>query len=228
MIGRNVLALLEVQTIYTMSSIEYTIYLNAIHIEVRLDFIVRDIEHLLLHLGRIVEAVVWLELEVLALALLCVSFDFAGLGICLRSVFLDEALQEVVYVLGILGHRLLQRIIGIGAVAHQLSLLGTELGNLGYDREGVEHRVGTVGTVDACHVNLAAELTVLEIGEDSLLGSVHDDDAVWSLVAQAFCIFLALCDVGVAESGKFFLAVHPNHRVVGSCRKKIAKLLLEV
>ena len=108
MIGRNVLALLEVQTIYTMSSIEYTVYLNAIHIEVRLDFIVRDIEHLLLHLGRIVEAVVWLELEVLALALLCVSFDFAGLGICLRSVFLDEALQEVVYVLGILCHRLLQ------------------------------------------------------------------------------------------------------------------------
>ena len=108
MIGRNILALLEVQTIYAMSSIEYTVYLNAIHIEVRLDFIVRDIEHLLLHLRRIVEAVVWLELEVLALALLCVSLYFAGLGISLRSVFLDEALQEVVYVLGILCHRLLQ------------------------------------------------------------------------------------------------------------------------
>ena len=82
--------------------------------------------------------------------------------------------------------------------------------------------------MDACHINLAAELTVLEIGKDSLLGSVDDDNAVWSFVAQAFCVFLALCDVGVAESGKFFLAVHPNHGVVGSCRKKIAKLFLEV
>ncbi len=77
-IGRNILALLEVQAIYAMSSIEYAIYLNAIDIEVRLDFIIGDIEHLLLHLGRIVEAVVWLELEVLALGLLCISFDFCG------------------------------------------------------------------------------------------------------------------------------------------------------
>ncbi len=136
-------------------------------------------------------------------------------------------LQEVVYILGILGHRLLQRVVGVGVVAHQLSLLGTELGNLGYDREGVELRVGAVCTMDACHINLAAELTVLKIGEDSLLGGVHDDDAVRSLAATALCILLALCDVGIAQSGKFLLAVHPNHGVVGSGRKKIAQLLLE-
>ena len=81
--------------------------------------------------------------------------------------------------------------------------------------------------MDACHINLAAELTVLEIGEDSLLGGVHDDDAVRCLASTALCILLALCDVSIAQACEFFLAVYPNHGVVGGCRKKIAKLLLE-
>ena len=82
--------------------------------------------------------------------------------------------------------------------------------------------------MDACHINLAAELTVLKIGEDSLLGGVHDDDAVRCLVATAFCVFLALSNVSIAQTCEFFLAVHPNHGIVGGCWKKIAKLLLKI
>ena len=107
-IGRNVLALLEVQAVYAMSSIEHTVHLHAVNVEVWLDLIVRDVEHLLLHLGRIVEAVVWLELEVLALGLLSISLNVAGLSISLRCILLDELLQEIVYILGVLCHRFLQ------------------------------------------------------------------------------------------------------------------------
>ena len=64
------------------------------------------------------------------------------------------------------------------------------------------------------------------IGEDRLLGGVDDDDAVRRLASAALCIFLALCNVCIAQSGELFLAVHPNHGVVGSGRKKVAPLLL--
>ena len=50
-------------------------------------------------------------------------------------------------------------------ISHQLALLGTQLGNLGYDREGVEFWVSTIGTVDACHIHLLAQFAVLEIGD---------------------------------------------------------------
>ena len=107
-IGRNVLALLEVQAVYAMSCIEHAVHLHAVDVEVWLDLIVRDVEHLLLHLCRIVEAVVWLQLEVLALSLLSISLNVAGFSISLWRIFLDQLLQECVYILGVLSHCLLQ------------------------------------------------------------------------------------------------------------------------
>ena len=58
MIGRNIGTLLESQAIHAMSGIEDTVYQYAVDIEVGLDLIVRNIQQLLLHLSRIVEAVV--------------------------------------------------------------------------------------------------------------------------------------------------------------------------
>ena len=68
-----------------MSCIEHTVHLHAVDVEVWLDLIVRDVEHLLLHLCRIVEAVVWLQLEVLALSLLSISLNVAGFSISLLA-----------------------------------------------------------------------------------------------------------------------------------------------
>ncbi len=226
MIGWDVLALLEVQSVYTMGGIEHTVHLYAVDVEVWLNLIIGNVEHLLLHLRRIIEAVVWLQLEVLALSLLGIRFYRLGFSISLRSIFLDELLQEIIHILAVLSHRLFERIVGIVVISHQLALLGTQLGNLGYDREGVEIWVGSIGTVDACHIHLLAQFAVLEIGEDRLLGGVDDDDAVRRLASAALCIFLALCNVSIAQSGELFLAVHPNHGVVGSGRKKIARFLL--
>ena len=226
-IGRDVLALLEVQSVNTMSGIEHTIYLYAVDVEVWLNLIIGNVEHLLLHLRRIIEAVVWLQFEVLALSLLGILFYRLGLSISLWSIFLDELLQEIIHILAVLSHRLFERIVGIAGISHQFALLGTQLGNLGYDREGVEIRVGSIGTVDTCHIHLLAQFAVLEIGKDRLLGGVDDDDAVRCLASAALCIFLALCNVSIAQSGELFLAVHPNYGVVGSGRKKIAPLLLQ-
>ena len=54
----QVLALLEVQTVDTVSGIEDTIDLHAVDIEIRLHLILREVELCFLHLGRVVEAVV--------------------------------------------------------------------------------------------------------------------------------------------------------------------------
>ena len=50
-IGWDVLALLKVESIYTMGSVEHAVHLDAVDIEVRLHLVVGDVEHLLLHLG---------------------------------------------------------------------------------------------------------------------------------------------------------------------------------
>ena len=112
------------------------------------------------------------------ISLLCLS----GIIVSLRSIFLDELLQEIIHILAVLSHRLFERIVGIVVISHQLALLGTQLGNLGYDREGVEFWVSTIGTVDACHIHLLAQFAVLEIGEDRLLGGLICYDSTISLI----------------------------------------------
>ena len=107
-IGWNILALLEVQSVYTMGGIEHTVHLYAVDVEVWLDLIIGNVEHLLLHLRRIIESVVWLQLEVLAFSLLCIRFYRLGFSISLRSIFLDELLQEIIHILAVLSHRLFE------------------------------------------------------------------------------------------------------------------------
>ena len=161
MISRDVLALLEGETVDTLGCVEHTVDLHAVNIEVGLYLVVGDIEHLLLHLGRIVEAVVGLQTEVRALKLLGVLLDSSCLGIGLGRIVLDELAQEVVDVLGILCHCALKRVVGIGGVAHELALLGTQLGKFGYDRESVVLRIGGIGTMDACLKHLATQVAIL-------------------------------------------------------------------
>ena len=136
-------------------------------------------------------------------------------------------LQEVIYVVGCLCHRLLQGVVGVGVVPHQLAFLCTQLGDFCYDREGVEVWVGTIGTVDGSLIHSAASLTIGEGCEDRLLGGIDDDDAIRSLASTAFRILLALCDVCITQSCQFFLAAHPDHGVVGGGRKEVAPLLLK-
>ena len=51
---------------------------------------------------------------------------------------------------------------------------------------------------------------------------------VFSLAFSALCVILALCQVGVAESCQFVLAVHPHGSLVGRLGQNAAKLLLQV
>ena len=59
-IGRDVLALLERQAINTVSGIEHAVEQHAVHVEVGLHLVVGDVEQFLLHLGRVIEAVIGL------------------------------------------------------------------------------------------------------------------------------------------------------------------------
>ena len=125
MIGWDVGTLLERKSIGTVGCIEHTIYQDTIHIEVRLDFIVADIQLLVLHLCRIVETVVRLQFEVRTSRLSGKFLDGLGLGISLRLVLRDQAFQESIHILRRLRHGVLQRVGSIVGIAHQLSLLCT-------------------------------------------------------------------------------------------------------
>ena len=228
MIGRYVLALFEVKTIYLVGSIEHTVDLYAVDIEIRFYLVVCNVEEFLLHLCGIVESVVGLQLEVITLQFLSVFFDSLGLCLSLGSVFLDELSQEAVHVLTVLRHGLLERVVGIVVVAHELSLLGTQLGYFGNDREGVELWIGGIGTMDTCLVHTAAKVAVSKRGEDRLLGGVDDYHAVRSLTATALCVFLALSYISIAQASQLVLALYPYHSIVGGCRQEVVPLLLQL
>ena len=76
--------------------------------------------------------------------------------------------------------------------------------------------------------HLAAQVAILQTGEDRLLCGVDDDDAIGRLAATALGILLALGNVGIAESGEQLLAVYPNHGVVGGGGQEVAPLLLQL
>ena len=127
MIRRHTLQALKVQSIHPVRSIHHTPLHYAVKIEIRLYLLVADVQQLLLHLCRVVETVVRLQPEVLALSLLRILLNGARLRIRLRRILRYQLLQEVVHILGILRHRLLERKIGIRVIPHQLSLLSPQL-----------------------------------------------------------------------------------------------------
>ena len=226
-IGRYVFALLEGETVDTLGSIEHAVYLHAVNIKIRLHLIVRDVEHLLLHLGRIVEAVVRLQTKVGSLQFLCILLNGLCFGIGLWRIVFNELMQEVVNIGGVLSHRALKRILGIVVISHQLTFLGTQLGQLGNDGEGVILRVGGIGTMYAGLKHLAAQIAVLQTGQDRLLGGIDDNDAILRLAATALGIFLTLRNVGIAQSGKLFFAIHPYHSIIGGLGQEVAPCLLQ-
>ena len=227
MIGRDVGTLLERKSIGTVGCIEHTIYQNTIHVEVRLDFIVADVQLLVLHLCRIVETVVGLQLEVRTGRLSGKFLDGLGLGISLRLVLRDQAFQESIHILRRLRHGVLQGVGSIVGIAHQLSLLCTQLGNLADDVVGVK-LTGAVRTMNGSLIDLTAQVAVVETGQKGLLRGIDDDDGVWRLAATALGIFLALLYVCLVQSRKLLLAVHPHHGIISGVENQVAPFLLQV
>ena len=228
MVQGDVVALLELQAVSTIGSIEDTILQYAVDIEVGLHLVFRDVEQFLLHLGRIVEAVIGLQLELLSLGLLGEVLDSLRLGIGSRTIGLDEVLQEGIYIVGSLGHGALQRVGRIVGIAHQRSLLGPQLGNLDDEGEGVMLLVGAVGTMDRSLEDTLSQVAVVEIGEQCLLSGIDDHDGVGCLLAEVLGILGALGDIGIGEASELLLGVDPDDGVVGGSRQLIAPLLLEV
>ena len=227
MVCGNVCTLLECQAIDAVGSIEHTIDEHAVDIEIRLHLVFRDIQHLLLHLLRIVEAVVGLQLEVGTLRLAGKVLDGFGLSLGLRRIFANQVLEEGIDVFRCLGHRLLQRIRSIVGIAHNLCLFCTQLGNLYHDGEGVV-LTSAVGSMDRSLVNLLAQLTVVEAGQQSLLCGVDDDDGIGSFAASALSILGTLGDIGFAETCQIFFLIYPHDCIVGGSRKLITPLCLQL
>ena len=227
MIHGDVFPLLERQSVDAVGSIEDTVALYAVDIEVGFHLVFRDVEHLLLHLGRIVESVVGLQLEVAAHRAAGILLDGLRLGIGFRPVGLYQLAEEGIDVVARLGHRALERVGGIVLIAHQGGLLGSELGYLYHHGEGVV-AVGAVGTMDGSLVDASAQVAVVERGHDGLLRGVDDDDGVGSLPSPTLCVLLALCDVALRESGQLFLRVDPYDSVVGGGWQQVTPLLLQV
>ena len=107
MIGGDVGALLEGESIDAVGGIEHTVNQYAVNGEIWFHLVVADVEHLSLHLCRIVEAVVGFQFEVGAFGLLRELLNGFCLGISLRLVLCYETLQEGIDIVGCLSHRFL-------------------------------------------------------------------------------------------------------------------------
>ena len=129
-----------------MSCVEHTVHNHAVDVKVRFYFVVAQVQHLLLHLSRIVETVVRLQLEVGSHLLAGKLLDGLGLGLGLWCVLSNQLLQEVVHIVRVFSHRALQRVRGVVLITHQFGLLGTQLSNLHYQGEGVV-LIRAVGTM---------------------------------------------------------------------------------
>ena len=215
MIGGNVRTLLERKAIHAVGCIKHTILKHAIDGEVGLNLVFADVQQFLLHLCRIVEAVVGLEFKVGTFRLLGKLFDSLRLCISLGTILANEVLQESIDIVRRLGHRVFQRIRGVVFVSHQLALLSTQLGNLGSNGEGVV-LVCTICTMDRSLEHLFAQLAIVETGKKRLLGGIHNDDSIGSLASSALCVFLTLGDVSFAQSCQLFFLLDPYQSVVGS------------
>ena len=227
MISRDVGALLETESVSAVGCIEHAVDEDTVDVEVRLHLVVTDIEQLVLHLCRIVETVVRLQLEVLTFRLTSEILDCLSFRIRLRLILCNEAFQKSIDIFRGLCHCLLQRIGSIVRITHKFCLLGTQLGNLAHNGVGVE-LTSAVGTVDGSLIHLSAQVAVLETGEQRLLRGIDDDDSVRSLTAKTLGILLALLHVGSTQSREFLLAIHPHHGFVGSFGQQVAPLLLQV
>ena len=214
MIEGNVFALLEGETIGTVGGIEHAVDEYAVHIEIGFYLVLAHIEQLLLHLCRVVETVVGLEVECRTLGLTGKSLNLLGLGIGLGCILTDEVLQKGIDILWCLGHRLLQRVRRVVGITHNLGLLGTQLGNLADDGVGVV-LASAVGTMNAGLKDLLAQLAIVEGGQNGLLGGVYNDDGIGSLLAQVLSVLGALGDVSLRESCQIFFLVNPHHSIIG-------------
>ena len=194
MVKRDVLALFEGQSIHAVGGIEHTIDEHAVHIEIRFHLLVTHIQLLFLHLGGVIEPVVWFKFEVRAFGLAGELLNRFGFRICFWRVFRYEVFQKRIHVVRSLRHGVLQRIGGIVGVSHQFSFLRPELRHLADNGVCVVF-ASAVGAVDGRLIHPAAQIAVVEAGEQRLLGGVHDDNGVWCLASTTFSILAALLQV---------------------------------
>ena len=161
MICRDVGTAYKSQTINTMCSIEDTINNNTIDIEIRLNLIVAQIQHFLLHLGRIIETIIRLQLKVCPHLFLGIVLDSLCLGLSLWCVLCNKLLKEAIDIVRVFSHSLLKRIRCIILISHQLPHLCSQLGNLNNNWECIELTC-TVCTMTRCLVNTATQITIIQ------------------------------------------------------------------
>ena len=208
-----------------MCSIEHTIYYHAVDVEVWLNLVVADVQHLLFHLGRIIETVIWLQLEVWAHLLLGIVLDSLGLCLYLWLILCYQLLQEVVHIVRVFSHRLLERIRCIVLISHQLSLLGAQLGYLHHQRKCIECSA-TISTTTRSIKHTATQIAIVQTCQDSLLGGIYYYNSIRSLASAALCILLTLGDISITQASQLLLGINPNHSIVCGSRQHIAPLLL--
>ena len=98
--------------------------------------------------------------------------------------------------IGCLGHRLLQRIGGIVGITHNLSLLGTQLGYLDNQREGIVLACA-ISTMDSGLEYSLAQFAIVETGQRSLLGGIDNDDGIRCLASPTLCILGTLGNISL-------------------------------
>ena len=164
MIYRNILVLLEGDTVKLVGKTEHAVY-HLVELEVRTEHLCIQVILLHLQLVRIESEVPWLHLEVIAFQFLgkCLHL-FNFLDGC-RLVGIDEVVQKLIYIFCIACHAMAEHVVGIGLESQKLSQFTAQINQLLADFQVVLLVVVDADRV-ACHVHLLAEFALGRVGHE--------------------------------------------------------------
>ena len=168
MIHGNVLVLLEGDAIEAVGQSEDTVD-DPRQLEIRSQHLGIDVVFLQLELVRIKPLVPLAHLEVLAFHFLGHVFQLFVFFDCRGLVGIDEVVEQVIYVLHLRGHAVLQHIVGKRAVAKQLCHLAAQVHQPLADVEVVLAVVVRADGV-ACHVELFTQVALGAVGHERRVG----------------------------------------------------------
>ena len=194
--------LLEGDAVETGGESEDALY-DLRELQIRAQHLRVDVVFLQLQFVRVVGGVPRHHVEVVALHLPCLGAQFVALLYCRRLVGIYKLIEQVIDILGVARHALLQHIVGIGLEAQELCHLAAQVDqSLAYLEVVSLVLVCALGV--ARHIQLLAQRAVLGILHEGTVGRAVEGDNP-SLLATLLSRLARRLYLGVGQSVEVFL-----------------------
>ena len=161
---------------------------DVVELEIRAEHLCVEVVFLHLQLMRIIGEIPWLQFKVVAFELLCLVLNslyfFNGRGL----VSINEIVEQLIHILDIAGHAMLEHIVGKRVITEELSYLPSQVHDALADVEVVG--IVVVGTLRAaCHIELFAEVSLRGVSHERRIARIveREDPSFEPPVLSSLC-----------------------------------------